>query len=179
MALTAAERTRRSRRHRAGDHTLCDPKRCHDAVTAVTPQVSGTRGERLYAELTADGRLGPAERVLAEEAGRLADRLDQLHEFLAGRGRHWLRFDVADAVGDEALEVVVKVDGPLGEARQHALALKQLAAELRASGAARRPAAGPPGPPTSMPASGTGGAGGLGDLAAKFAEAARRRAAAG
>lgn len=182
MALSSAERTRRSRRHKAGDHSLCDPKRCHDAVTAVTPQVSGTRGERLHADLIADERLGPAERVLAEEAGRLADRLDQLHTHLAGGD--WLRFDrlVEEEFGEESLTVIVRVDRVLAEARQHAVALKTVVAELRAATAGRRPASGAVGPPVGTeaggerPAGGSGGAGGLGDLAARIA---RRRAPAG
>jgi hypothetical protein len=46
----------------------------------------GERGRRLYGEFTAEGpKLGPAERVLLEEACRIADRCDQLDDFLRGR----------------------------------------------------------------------------------------------
>lgn len=40
MATSAAERQRRSRAHRAGDHGLCDPRRCDAVVTAAGSQPS-------------------------------------------------------------------------------------------------------------------------------------------
>jgi hypothetical protein len=91
----------------------------------------GERGRRLYGEFTAEGpKLGPAERVLLEEACRIADRCDQLDDFLRGREGAWMRFHSRN---EDASIVEVVIDKALGEARQQALALKGLVAELRAS----------------------------------------------
>jgi hypothetical protein len=84
------------------------------------------RGARLWLELELAGRTAdPAARVLAEEACRLADRLDRLDAILRGESREWVRVDSA-----EGLPVLV-VDKALGEARQQAVALKTILAELR------------------------------------------------
>lgn len=136
-----AERQRRSRAHRKGDHSLCDPARC-DGTTPVTsqsrpegkPRRLGPRGRRLWEEEGGDGLTG-TRRMVLEEACRLVDRLDRLDAILSGRDRAWLSLELAD---DGTVEVVV--DKVLGEARQHQLALKQLAAELRASGGTAKPA---------------------------------------
>lgn len=159
MADSGADRQRRSRKHRAGDHSLCDPARCPHAVTAVTP----SRGQRLWQEM--HGGLGPAQLVLLQEACRIADRLDRLNDHLDGRG--WLTFQA----GDDLTEVTVVVDRVLSEARQHAGTLKQLVAELRQS--AKRPAANTPGAPGAP----SKGAGGIADLTARIS--ARRGAPAG
>lgn len=131
MAESAAERQRRYRRHKAGDHALCIPGRC----PAVTPTVTrddepegvtlGPSGQRLWAAMTDAGQLPPMQAVLLLEACRIADRLDKLDSQL--RGEDWLRFDV-DETG---AEVTVIVDRVLSEARQQATALKQIVAELR------------------------------------------------
>lgn len=84
-------------------------------------------------------QLTGAHRVLAEEACRIADRLDRLDEVLTGPGTAWMRFRVAE--GDT--EVTVVVDRALSEARQQAVALKAIVSELRqAAGSARQPTKG-------------------------------------
>lgn len=93
------------------------------------------RGRRLYREFTAEGRPGPLERVLLEEACRLADRCDQLDDFLRGREGAWMRFRARNEDGS-IVEVVV--DKALSEARQQASTLKALVAELRASRAGKK-----------------------------------------
>ncbi|AEA27912.1 hypothetical protein Psed_5785 [Pseudonocardia dioxanivorans CB1190] len=171
---TAAERQKRYRLHRKGIHTLCDPeRRCEQleqlAVTEAigsTPrpaaeiELSGDRGRELWEAMDRGAGLSPLHRVLLEEACRMADRLDRLHGALDDK-RTWLRFDV-----DEGGEVVVVVDGLLAELRQQTTAMRGVAAELRAAGAAKG---------SGKPASEEKG-GGLGELASLAA--ARRRAAA-
>lgn len=135
----------------------------------MTAQVEGTRGERLFAALCDVRSLGPAERVLAEEAGRLADRLDRLERHL--QGRDWLRLAVVNLdLADTVVEVVVRVDQVLSETRQQQVALKQLVGELRQSAEPRRP--GSSAAPVSSPGGPPGEAAGLGDL---FDELAKRR----
>lgn len=73
--------------------------------------------------------LSPAERVLLEEACRLADRLDRLDAILRGDLDAWMRFRASD----DGAEVTVVVDRVLSEARQQQLALRQVLAELRQS----------------------------------------------
>jgi hypothetical protein len=144
VGATDAERARRSRRHRQGDHSLCDPSRC-DGVTPVTsqpreaprPRKLGARGSRLWQEEGGDGLAG-ARRVVLEEACRLVDRLDRLDAIVNGRDRAWLTLELAE----DGLTVEVVVDKLLSESRQQQLALKQLAAELRQGASADKPAAG-------------------------------------
>jgi len=69
-------------------------------------------------------------RSLAHEAGRLLDRLDRLDAILSGRVDVW-----AQIVVGEAGETTLVVDKLLDQARQHAIAYRQLVAELRAAGA--------------------------------------------
>lgn len=125
------------------------------AVSAVAPQVSGSRGDRLFAALVEGGVLGPAERVLAEEAGRLADRLDRLDRHL--QGREWLRFDPGEYEAGGAVEIVVRVDQVLAEARQQQAVLKQIVGELRQSAASRKPGRTSDSGPASGEAAGRGG----------------------
>lgn len=78
--------------------------------------------------------LAGTRRAVLEEACRLVDRLDRLDAILNGRDRAWLALEL-----DDAGEVTLVVDKLLSEARQQQLALKQLAAELRAGGATAKP----------------------------------------
>ncbi|MFI2577709.1 hypothetical protein ACH5AJ_36550 [Streptomyces rochei] len=190
MATSAADRQRRSRKHRAGDHSLCVPGRC-DAVTVtesvttdvtatVTPPASGTkapplgaRGRRLWRQLADDGPpLKPTERVLAEEACRTADRLDTLDRILRGDEDSWMRFR---SMNEDGTVVAVQITNVLSEARQQQVALKALLAELRTS--RQGPAAKPGVPPrragtvTGSPgATGKKGGGVVADLAAWVAD---------
>lgn len=65
-------------------------------------------------------------RALAEEACRIKARLDKLEAIITGDDGSWL--DVKEQAGE--LEVVI--NRPLAEARQQALALRAVLAELRA-----------------------------------------------
>lgn len=143
MGLTAAERQRRYRAHKRGDHSLCDPSRCSGAsgkavtspVTLVVTPAShrfGERGQRLWDDMGGDDLAG-GRRVLLEEACRIADRLDGMHRILAGDARDWL--SIVEAKGDPDRQELV-IDKVLSEARQQATALKQLIAELRQGGGA-------------------------------------------
>jgi len=141
---SSTERSRRLRAHRKGDHSLCLAT-CDGTAVAVasatraTPVGLGARGRKLWRELTAD-EPGPAERLLIEEACRIADRLDKLDAQLRGDAEAWLRF----VVDDTGAEVTITIDRALAEARQQAVALKALLAELRqaAPKAAARPGRG-------------------------------------
>ena len=155
---TGAERQRRFRRHKAGDHRFCLPQSCELAGQApVTPTVTGpvTRGVTLWREMNGDA-MPPAQRVLLEEACRIADRLDQLDALLSGDARSWVR--LVEDQGDPERQYVV-IDRPLAEARQQATALKQLIAEIRAAGAPAKPV------PAPMPQSTGKGVAGVTNLA--------------
>ena len=112
---TAAARQRRSRAHRRGDHSICLPERCKHAAAAdvgeaakdsappPTPAPSedftaveqlGPRGRRLWADMSGL-QLGPAHRVLLQEACRTADRLDRLDRMLDNRD-DWIQARVLD-----------------------------------------------------------------------------------
>jgi hypothetical protein len=126
----------------AGDRAAADalapkPDPQPDLPAWIPPEQGlGERGQRLYREFTAEGpKLGPAERVLLEEACRIADRCDQLDDFLRGHEGAWMRFHSRNEDGS-IVEVVV--DKALGEARQQASTLKALIAELRASRAGKK-----------------------------------------
>jgi hypothetical protein len=118
---------------------------------------------------------GPAHRVLIEEACRIADRMEALDRLLQGDAADWV--ELVEAKGDPDRLVVV-IDSALSEARQHAMAYKQILAELRQGQKAK---VGKPTPgATPGQASGTseaGGSSGLGDLTSRIA--ARRAQTAG
>ncbi len=173
MALSAAERQRRSRAHKRGDHSLCDPERCADVTAPVTavaePAVTeavtdvvlaelGGRGRRLYLAVVQETpELGARQRVILEEAARTADRLETLDRLLRGDERVWARVYVPE-VGDPELVV----DKTLAEARQQQGILARLLSELRQSLA---PADAKPGPGAqTTPASPTDAGGKLLDL---------------
>lgn len=92
-----------------------------------TPPGLAAKGRRLWRELCDLNEFDPAERVLLEEACRIADRLDRLDALLSGEGDAWLRL----RVNDDGTEVRVVMDGALSEARQQANVLKQIVAALR------------------------------------------------
>lgn len=154
MALTPAERQRRYRRHKAGDHGACDPTRCgalaRQATAAVaTPRARPALGDAyasdgpnlaaLLAEVTAEAgpTAPPARRALMLVASRLAARLDRLDAYLTGREDAWMRLHSRNEDGS-VVEVVV--DAALSEARQHDLALRQILADLVKAAEPAKPA---------------------------------------
>jgi hypothetical protein len=136
VADSVALRKRRSRKHRAGDHSLCLPVRCKALVEVpiLPPPVDesaevrevelGPTGARLWRELTAAGEPDPLQRVLLLEACRIADRLETLDRQL--HGHDWLRF----RHDESGAEVTVHVDRVLAEAREQATALRGIVADL-------------------------------------------------
>lgn len=164
MADSAAERKRRSRAHKSGDHSLCRPQHCPAAPQPPEPP-EPTRGEALYERLCAG--LGPAQDALLVEACRIVDRLDRLDAALEDREGRWLTLQVAEDV----TQVTVVVDRALAEARQQAGTLKQLVAELRQAGKRQQRNS------ADGNAGGERKAAGLGDLTARIA--ARRGTSAG
>jgi hypothetical protein len=98
-------------------------------AAARTPAGLDTRGRRLWRDLTSASRLGPAQLVLAEEACRLADRLDMLHALLSGDASAWASLQISADDGD--MEITVIISSVLSEARLHAGALKGIVTELR------------------------------------------------
>lgn len=179
MALTASERQRRSRAHKRGDHTLCDPDHC-DAVTCdvtgVTQSVVtdpilaelGSRGRRLYEQVIEEHeQLGPRQRIVLEEAARVSDRLNTLDRVLRGDVDVWLHIQVPDFG-----PAVLVVDKVLAEARQQQMALARLMTELRQSLTATPAAAKPAASEASAQPSGGGK---IADLTSRIAE--RRNAA--
>ena len=131
MSSTDAERQRRSRAHRKGDHSLCLPGRCPvvtprdnrppQRLVEVGPGDLGLRGARLYAEVSAAWPgMTALHRELLLETCRMADRLDQLDVMLAGGD--WLRFHASPTNENE---VRVYIDRLLTEARECAAAFRQ------------------------------------------------------
>lgn len=129
--------------------TSCDAGNATTVATvAAAPAGLDTRGRSMWDELTSPST-GPAERVLIAEACRIADRLERLDRQLRGADREWLRLTWRETEGD----LIVTVDKALSEARQQAVALKQLLGEIRQAQApaksapARTAAPGPTAPP--------------------------------
>jgi hypothetical protein len=137
MADSNALRTRRARRHKAGDHSLCLPERCpavggHEESPepdyASEPGDVGTglgvRGQKLWSQVLAGWSPAPMHRELLLEACRVADRLEKLDRQL--RGEDWLRF----RTNPEEPVVYVYVDKVLTEAREQENTFKALVLEL-------------------------------------------------
>jgi hypothetical protein len=97
-------------------------------ATPRAPAHLGTRGRRLWRELAAGGALTAADAVLAEEACRIADRLDRLDALLRGDVDAWAYIDYPDNG-----PVRLVVNSALAESRQQAAVLKTICAELRQS----------------------------------------------
>jgi len=148
----AAERARRYRRHRQGDHSLCLVGNC-TAVTAVTVTENvtlnlpvtrtepvdavpglGERGQRLWDDVTAYWKPPAMHREMLLEACRMADRLEKLDRQL--KGEDWLRFWTRD---DDGSEVTVYVDKVLSEARELAGQFRMVIADLAKAMPAAKP----------------------------------------
>jgi hypothetical protein len=82
----------------------------------------------LAEDLKLDTLSGPAH-ALAEEACRIKARLDRLDQLIEGDEADWFGLR-RDAAHEDVAEVTI--NRPLAEARQQALALRAVLAELRA-----------------------------------------------
>jgi hypothetical protein len=120
-------------------------KRYPEHSVATTNRPTGARsGDHTHGEVLRRGLMAtmdrsPAVLVLAEEAARIADRLDRLAEQLDGRA--WLRMRTQDiAAGMDSRTVTVKVifAAALAESRQQALTLKGILAEVGRQGDAKK-----------------------------------------
>ncbi|WP_420123195.1 hypothetical protein [Nakamurella sp.] len=178
--MSNAERQRRYRERKRAEQQKAGESVTQPVTDAVTAngvtQVDlslGPRGRRLWKQLADDGPpLKPAERVLAEEACRTADRLDTLDRILRGDEDSWMRFR---SMNEDGTVVAVQITNVLSEARQQQVALKALLAELRTS--RQGPAAKPGVPPRRAGtvagpsgAAGKKGGGVVADLAAWVAD---------
>lgn len=88
--------------------------------------MASSTGAGLRKLITSD--TDPRTRALLVEAARTADRLDDLDRIIRGKGvLQLLRFRLRD---DDGRVAVVAFDGVLAEARQQAVALRALLAQL-------------------------------------------------
>lgn len=100
------------------------------------PPGLGERGSRLWQELYREGT-PEVERALIDELARTADRLDELDSIIQGKGvLNLMQFRV-DAVrdeegGDRNVNVEVKFNAVLAEARQQSASLAGLVKSLEA-----------------------------------------------
>jgi hypothetical protein len=99
-------------------------------VTHSDPSTLDTRGSHLRSDLRKLVGNSTAALVLIDEACRIVDRLDKLDRLLSGDAESWI--DIIEGRGHSELELTI--NAPLAEARQQALALKQLFTELRQMG---------------------------------------------
>jgi len=81
-------------------------------------------GQRLVDDLTRPGDPFSIT-VMIVEAGRIAERLERLHELLSGQRSAWMQVRVNR---DQVLEV--RVDDAVREARQQTMSLIRLLAEI-------------------------------------------------
>lgn len=91
------------------------------------------RGSEVYLSLVSESS-DASRRALAHEAGRMADRLDELDRIIAGKGvLELMQFRLHESWDDEddrTVLVQVKFDAVLAEARQQANTLKQVLVSL-------------------------------------------------
>ncbi|MGX4657092.1 hypothetical protein ACWCHM_26085 [Micromonospora sp. SCSIO 07396] len=182
MGLSNAERQRRYRERKREQQRADQAKGGSTPPLAAAPAVTGnavtdapelgSRGLRLWQQVAAEpGELKPSERVLLEEACRVADRLDVIDRILRGDEDAWMRLHSAN---DDGSIVKVVLNQALAEARQQQIALKTLLAELRQSRSAggKQPAGGRKAPTAGSGGGGVGG-GGITDLTARIARRAQ------
>jgi hypothetical protein len=168
MGTPPAERMRRHRAHKRGDHSLCIPGLCNPGTAG-----SMSSGEQLEHDLKAERTLSPAELTLAREAGRTVDELEELENHLYGRAGRWLSAVIEDLEPGYAITVVV--DKASAELDRKRGTLRALLGELRQHGAAAARTAGSnPGPVRATGTAGPTAGGGSGGLAAVRQMSAQR-----
>lgn len=97
-----------------------------DLRDTLRPWGLGPAGQAVWDELATADR-SAVDLSLIAEAARIADRLERLHAVLAGSDTAWLRIIPAR---DDSTEYVLRVTGAMQEARQQAVVLKQIRAEI-------------------------------------------------
>lgn len=142
---TNAERQRRHRQHKAGNHDLCRPESCEHAGTTTPPLKQttipappetplppapvahewGPNGGQLWRHLK--DNVPEAHLPLLREACRIVDRLDRMDGILQ-RKSDWLRVNQME-FGDN-VKVKITMDGVLAEARQQAATAHALIKDL-------------------------------------------------
>lgn len=95
-------------------------------VDALRPSEMGRAGTAVWEALTSPC-MPPVDLALAAEAARIADRLDRFDRMLHGEDQEWLR--LVPERGNEAV-LIMRPEGIIQEARQQAVVLKQIRAEL-------------------------------------------------
>lgn len=122
-----------------GRRWKCDDCKAGKPAAAVEE----TRGQLLESALAPAGSPRSVQ-VLAEEAGRITDRLDELDRIIAGKGvLDLMRFRTKVFEDLDHVEVNVNVvfDSVLGEARQQAGQLRQILDSLTKGSTTKRAAA--------------------------------------
>jgi hypothetical protein len=185
MAETGAQRQRRYRLHKRGDHTLCVVGRCPEVTPPVTRHTGSDQreqtggldapGRALWSEVTEGQKLPPLQTALLLQICRTVDRLDKLDAQLRGDEDSWLT--VERDPDDPEAPVQVIVDKALAEERLQATALKTLIGEFRQALRAPRPgragASGNPAPSESPAPSAAGAAAAAAGGAVVISAAAR------
>lgn len=95
---------------------------------AARASTYGPRGRRLWTALHKGVVRDAATDLLIEEACRIADRLDQLDRLLRGDVDEWIRVELPSL---DSVDLVMKVNPLLSEARQQAATLQRLLASLQ------------------------------------------------
>lgn len=96
----------------------------------LDPTGLGARGQEFYDALTKGIEIPIERRALALEAARMADRLEQLHDIIAGKGvLKLMHFRVPHVLDPESgsIRVEMSVDGVMAEVRQLQLAFERIA----------------------------------------------------
>ena len=93
---------------------------------ALRPSEMGAAGAAVWEALTTPC-MAAVDLALAAEAARIADRLDRFDRILHGQDTEWLR--LVPERGNEAV-LIMRPEGLIQEARQQALVLKQIRAEI-------------------------------------------------
>jgi hypothetical protein len=169
MVTPTAERMRKMRAHKRGDHSLCNPGLCNPDTAGIM-----SAGEQLDKDLRAERGLSAAELALVREIGRTVDELEELESHLYGRSGRWLSAVIEDLEPGYAITVVV--DKASAELDRKRGTLARLLAEFRQYGAAAaRGAASNPAPVRATGTAGPAEGGGGGGLAAVRQMSAQRR----
>jgi hypothetical protein len=96
----------------------------------LSPTDLGARGQEFYDALTDGITVTADRRALIVEAARMADRLEQMHDVISGKGvLKLMHFRVPHVLNPETgvIRVEMSVDHVLAEARQLQLAFERLA----------------------------------------------------